>query len=72
MGVDLDGIRLDPRATYIVVARHPLDMAVSLYHHRHNIDRRRLRSLTGHTEPDRTDTPPPPLRLPRRPGESES
>ncbi|CAN5440756.1 glycolipid sulfotransferase [soil metagenome] len=58
----LDGIRLDPRATYIVVARHPLDMAVSLYHHRHNIDRRRLRSLTGHTEPDRTETAPSSLR----------
>ena len=28
----LDGIPADPRATYIVVARHPLDMAVSLYH----------------------------------------
>ncbi len=25
----LDGIPIDPRATYIVVARHPLDMAVS-------------------------------------------
>lgn len=28
----LDGLPLDPRATYIVVVRHPLDMAVSLYH----------------------------------------
>jgi aryl sulfotransferase len=26
----LDGIPLDPRATYIVTARHPLDMAVSM------------------------------------------
>jgi aryl sulfotransferase len=26
----LDGIPLDPRATYVVVARHPLDRAVSL------------------------------------------
>jgi aryl sulfotransferase len=25
----LDGVPLDPRATYIVTARHPLDMAVS-------------------------------------------
>ena len=40
----LDGIPLDPRATYIVVARHPLDMAVSLYHQGNNIDRARLRS----------------------------
>jgi hypothetical protein len=28
----LDGLPLDARATYIVVARHPLDAAVSLYH----------------------------------------
>src|SRR4051794_30983229 len=26
----LDGIPIDPRATYVVVARHPLDLAVSL------------------------------------------
>jgi hypothetical protein len=53
----LDGIPLDPRATYIVVARHPLDMAVSLYHHSDNIDRARLRELTGQPEP--VDAPPP-------------
>jgi aryl sulfotransferase len=35
----LDGIPIDARATYIVVARHPLDMAVSLYHQGENIDR---------------------------------
>lgn len=28
----LDGISLDLRVTYLVVARHPLDAAVSLYH----------------------------------------
>jgi sulfotransferase family protein len=27
----LDGIPLDPRVTYLVTARHPLDVAVSLY-----------------------------------------
>jgi aryl sulfotransferase len=47
----LDGVPLDPRATYVVVARHPLDMAVSLYHQGSNIDRRRLRELTGAPEP---------------------
>ena len=36
----LDGVPLDDRVTYIVVARHPLDVAVSLYHHSDNIDRR--------------------------------
>ena len=46
----LDGIPVDPRATYIVVGRHPLDMAVSLYHQGNNIDRRRLRQLTGQPE----------------------
>jgi hypothetical protein len=43
----LDGVPLDPRVTYIVVARHPLDMAVSLYHQGDNLDRARLRRLTG-------------------------
>lgn len=47
----LDGIPLDPRATYIVTARHPLDMAVSLYHHTMNIDRARMRELTGSPGP---------------------
>ena len=49
----LDGIPLDPRATYIVTARHPLDMAVSLYHQGGNIDRARVRQLTGQPEPAR-------------------
>ncbi len=43
----LDGIPINSRATYIVVARHPLDMAVSLYHQGNNIDRARLRQLTA-------------------------
>lgn len=43
----LDGIPLDPRARYIVVARHPLDAAVSLYHQGDNLDRERLGQLTG-------------------------
>jgi hypothetical protein len=43
----LDGVPIDPRAYYIVVARHPLDMAVSMYHQGENIDRERLSELTG-------------------------
>lgn len=53
----LDGIPVDPRATYIVTGRHPLDVAVSLYHHSANIDRVKLRQLTGQPEPAE---PPPP------------
>jgi hypothetical protein len=56
----LDGIPLDPRATYIVTARHPLDTAVSLYHQGNNLDRAKIRALTGGPEP----TEPP---LPRKP-----
>jgi aryl sulfotransferase len=52
----LDGIVLDARATYIVVARHPLDAAVSLYHQGDNLDRERIRALTGQP---RTDGPAP-------------
>jgi aryl sulfotransferase len=48
----LDGIPFDPRATYIVTARHPLDVYVSLYHQGDNIDRVRVRQLTGQPEPD--------------------
>nr|MDT0661427.1 sulfotransferase domain-containing protein [Micromonospora sp. DSM 115978] len=58
----LDGLPLDPRATYIVVARHPLDMAVSLYHQGANLDRDRIRQLTGQPEPTRPADPRPPLR----------
>jgi hypothetical protein len=57
----LDGIPLDPRATYIVVARHPLDAAVSLYHHGNNLDRDRIRELIGGA-PSQTPPTPPPLR----------
>ena len=56
----LDGIPIDPRATYIVVARHPLDLAVSLYHQGGNIDRARLRELTGE-DPNAPDSPRPEL-----------
>jgi hypothetical protein len=55
----LDGIPLDPRATYLVVGRHPLDAAVSLYYQGQNINRARQRQLTGH--------PPPEPRKPREP-----
>ncbi len=47
----LDGIPLDPRATFIVVARHPLDAAVSAYHQGANLDRARLAELTGNPSP---------------------
>lgn len=57
----LDGLALDPRATYVVVARHPLDAAVSLYHQGSNIDRGRLHDLTGAAAPI-SETPRPPLR----------
>jgi aryl sulfotransferase len=58
----LDGLPLDPRATYIVVARHPLDMAVSLYHQGDNLDRVRIRELTGRPAPDGPTSHRPPLR----------
>lgn len=57
----LDGLPMDPRATYVVVARHPLDAAVSLYHQSLNIDRRRLAELVGMdpAEADARPAPPP-------------
>ena len=55
----LDGIPLDPRATYIVVARHPLDAAVSLYHQGDNLDRELMRRLSGQAEPTSPPSPRP-------------
>jgi hypothetical protein len=57
----LDGVVIDPRATYIVVGRHPLDMAVSLYHQGANLDRERMRELTGAPAPSEPPAPRPPL-----------
>jgi aryl sulfotransferase len=57
----LDGVPVDPRVTYIVVARHPLDMAVSLYHQGNNLDRVRMAELIGLPPPDQ---PPAPRRPP--------
>lgn len=48
--------------TYVVVARHPLDAAVSLYHQGENIDRARLRQLTGRPEPAASLPPRPEVR----------
>lgn len=55
----LDGVPLDPGVTYLVGARHPLDLAVSLYHHSANLDRARMRQLTGRPEPEKTGPRPP-------------
>jgi len=57
----LDGLPSDHRVTYIVVARHPLDAAVSLYHHYLNLDVRRLSQLQGLPDPGPA-APPAPLR----------
>jgi aryl sulfotransferase len=56
----LDGLPLDPRATYLVVARHPLDMAVSLFHQSRNLNRARMAELIG-TPVTTEQTPPRPL-----------
>ncbi len=57
----LDGVPAEPAVSYLVVARHPLDMAVSLYHQGDNIDRDRLRRLTGAPPPDKPTAARPPL-----------
>lgn len=41
----LDGVPIDPRATYIVVGRDPRDALISLHHQSINIDFDRLREL---------------------------
>lgn len=47
----LDGLPWDERVRYVVVARDPLDAAVSLFHHSRNIDRTTLARLTGQPSP---------------------
>jgi hypothetical protein len=56
----LDGLPARPDVTYVVVARHPLDMAVSLYHQSANLDRRRIAELTGRPQRERSPRPPLP------------
>jgi len=58
----LDGLPLDERATFVVPGRHPLDMAVSLYHQGANIDRARLARLTGIPAETGARVARPPLR----------
>lgn len=55
----LDGVPIHPSVTYLVIARHPLDAAVSLYHQGANIDRGRLRQFTGARPPAEVSEPPP-------------
>jgi aryl sulfotransferase len=58
----LDGIPLDRRATYIVVGRHPLDMAVSLYYQGDNLDRGLIAQLSGQPQPGGSAPAREPLR----------
>ena len=55
----LDGLPNDDRVTYIVVARHPLDASVSLYHQSRNINRQRIAELTGNPNLAKADVLPP-------------
>jgi aryl sulfotransferase len=57
----LDGLPVDPRVTYIVTGRHPLDVAVSLYHQSGNLNRERIGQLTGQPDPRPTKDNRPPL-----------
>jgi hypothetical protein len=57
----LDGIPLDPRVTYIVTARHPLDTYVSLCHHHEIMPRPDgvAPPPGGHAPPSGDHAPPP-------------
>lgn len=50
--VPLDGLPLDATVTYLVVARDPLDVAVSFFHHVRNIDQVRVGMLRGEAPSD--------------------
>jgi aryl sulfotransferase len=53
----LDGLPLRADVTYVVVGRHPLDVAVSLYHHVRNIDQDRSAALRGRPPTPTQDGP---------------
>jgi len=62
----LDGVPVDPRATYLIVGRHPLDSAVSLYYQGENIDRARQRQLVAEATGQAPDAGPDRPRKPVR------
>ncbi|GAA2330046.1 glycolipid sulfotransferase [Streptomyces violaceusniger] len=55
----LDGLPLDPRVSYIVVARHPLDRALSVYHQTANLDLERVYAAQDGSDPQSRQSPPP-------------
>ena len=57
----LDGLPIHRGVTYVVVARHPLDAAVSLWHQGANLDRVRIARLTGDEPPEEPSRPRTPL-----------
>ena len=57
----LDGLPVVDQVTYLVTGRHPLDMAVSLYHQGGNLNRERMRELTGQPDSGPIDSQRPPL-----------
>jgi aryl sulfotransferase len=56
----LDGVPIEDGVTYIVMGREPLDVAVSLYHQRDNLDYERADELIGSSAPDEGDADEPP------------
>jgi aryl sulfotransferase len=57
----LDGLPVVDQVTYLVTGRHPLDTAVSLYHQSGNLNRERMRELTGQPDSRPTGDRRPPL-----------
>lgn len=57
----LDGLPVVNQVTYMVTGRHPLDMAVSLYHQGGNLNRERMRELTGQPDSQPVGAQRPPL-----------
>ena len=60
----LDGVPTHPGVTYLAVGRDPRDVAVSLHHQSHNLDRGVIATLLGEQPPEPTpaDTAPPDVR----------
>ncbi len=58
----LDGLPMDPRVTYVVIARDPRDVAISFDHHRDNMDFERFMALRAEAVglDDLADLPPRP------------
>ena len=66
----LDGLPTDPSVTYVCVGRDPRDVAISMHHHRDNLDLEQVYQAQARAAAEdgiELDPPPPPRPRPDDP-----